>query len=381
MTNPRRFAKPVAIGAVLIALVVDWVNHPEPAGIDFHTYEAAALVGLHHGWSHIYDQGLVMAQQRVLDPGVWTQPYLSPPTVAWLAALLAPLPYHWAFYLWAGVTLVALVAAFAWSGTGVGLSRWVVAGAALAAWWVPHAVRLGQVVPLVAVGVVVAWRLLREERDVEAGLVLALVSLKPNTAFLVPIALLVAGRYRAFLAWCGAGAAIAAVALATLGPDGTSAYVGQLLGPLPPGANSLTLEGALGVGGLVATTLRVAILVLALAAAYRLRKSPGLVIAVGVLGSLLVAPYLHGSDLCLFGAAAWIVWEERSQTAWRAPLVVGWVLASPYLFLSPLGPGLNRWPLIEIGLFGALAVSAWRAGRAPQRPLTGEAEARTRATA
>src|SRR6266404_9547683 len=82
----------------------------------------------------------------------------------------------------------------------------------------------------------------RERRDIAAGIALALVLLKPNTAILVPIALLVAGRYRAVAAWAGAGAVVAGVALATMGSSGVSAYIGQLTGPLPAGANSLTFE-------------------------------------------------------------------------------------------------------------------------------------------
>jgi len=381
VTIVRRFWVPFALVVVLLALAFDLWNRSEPIGIDFHTYEAAARVGLQEGWSQIYAQTLVAFQQMNLVPGQTVQPFLSPPPVAWLAALLAPLPYWPSYYVWAFLTFMAFTLALVWASTDGGLVRWVAAGAALTPWWVMHAVHLGQVVPLVAAGVVLAWRLARERRDLAAGIALALVLLKPNTAVLVPFALLAALRFRVFAAWVAASLIVAAIALVTLGSLGVSAYVSELTAPLPAGANSLTLEGALGVTGAAALGLRILIVAASLAAAYRLRRSPGLAIAAGTLGSLLVAPYLHGSDLCLLGAAAWIVWEERPALAWRVPIAAGWVVASPFVASSGVSLGLNRWPLVELALLVALVVEAWRPRREWEPALTGKADLRSRAPA
>jgi hypothetical protein len=381
VTIVRRFWVPFALVVVLLALAFDLWNRSEPIGIDFHTYEAAARVGLQQGWSQIYAQTFVAFQQMNLVPGQTVQPFLSPPPVAWLAALLAPLPYWPSYYVWAFLTFMAFTLALVWASTDGGLVRWVAAGAALTPWWVMHAVHLGQVVPLVAAGVVLAWRLARERRDLAAGIALALVLLKPNTAVLVPIALLAAGRFRVFAAWVAASLIVAAIALVTLGSLGVSAYVSELTAPLPAGASSLTLEGALGVTGAAALGLRILILAASLAAAYRLRRSPGLAIAAGTLGSLLVAPYLHGSDLCLLGAAAWIVWEERPALAWRIPIAAGWVVASPFVASSGVSLGLNRWPLVELALLVALVVEAWRPRHEREPALTRKADLRSRAPA
>jgi hypothetical protein len=246
--------------------------------------------------------------------------------------------------------------------------------AALTPWWVAHAVNVGQVVPLVAAGVVVAWRLLRTDRDIAAGIALSLMYLKPNTAILVPVALLVAGRYRAFASWLAAGAVLFLIAFVLLGTHGLTAYLSELRAPLPTGADALTLKGALGATGVVAFALRVLIVSLVLATAFRLRSSPSLVLPVGIIGSLIVSPYLHASDLCLLAAVAWMIWEERPMPAWRAPLAVGWVLASPFMYQLGFSPSLNRWPLLEYALLLAIVVVAWR-------PLTGAADLRTRAPA
>jgi hypothetical protein len=381
MTAARRFVLPLALAVVTVALALDLWNPAEPIGIDFHTYEAAARVGLQSGWSLIYDQHLVAIQQKDLVPDQDAQPFLSPPPVAWLAALLAPLPYWPAYYVWAAFSLIAFALALLWSSRERGLWRWVTVAAALAPWWVLHAIHLGQVVPLVAAGVVVAWRSVRERHNLFGGGALALLLLKPNTAVVVPFALLVAGRYRIFLVLSAASALVGVITFATMGAPGTELYVRQVSGLLPPGANFLTLEGAFGVSGALAIGLRVLIVAASLTSAYRLRESPGLAIAAGTLGSLLVAPYLHGSDLCLLGVAAWMVWHERPALAWRLPLAAGWLVASPFIASTGIALNLNRWPLVEVALLAALVFEAWRPGREPEEALTAGAELRTRAPA
>jgi hypothetical protein len=203
--------------------------------------------------------------------------------------------------------------------------------------------------------------LLRERRDVAAGLALSLLLLKPNTAFLVPFALLFSGRFKAFATLSVVGGVLAGVALLTIGTGGITAYLSQLTGPLPRGADSLTLERAFGVQGAVATGLRVVVVGVVLVAAFRLRRSPGLVLAVGILGSLVAVPYLHASDLCLLVVAAWIVWEERPALAWRIPLAAGWLLATPFTIV---GPPLYRWPVVELAFLVGMLAMAWQVGRA-----------------
>ena len=370
----RRVLVGIVLLVVLAALAVDIAHRQDRTGIDFHTYLAAARVGMHQGWAHIYDQHVVAQEQKLLVPYLWSQPFLSPPTVAWLASVFSGLPYDSAYAMWALFTFAVFACAMAWAGAGQGWSRWIAVAGALSPWWVMHAVNVGQVTPLIAASTVVAWRLLREKRDVAAGLVLAAILFKPNTAILVPLALLLAGRRRAFVAWLGAAALIGVVAVLMLGPHGTAAYAAQLLGPLPRGADGLTLHGAFGVVGWTATVIRLGIVAAVLATAYRLRGDAGLVVPAAILGSLLVAPYLHSADLCLLSAAGWMVWQERPVVAWRAALASLWVLATPYLFIGGVAPTLIRWPLFEIGLLAAIVLSAWQ-------PLTARADLRSRAPA
>jgi len=366
VSRARRLLPPLALVAILIAILANFLNRPEPPGIDYHTYKAAAVVGLTQGWSHIYDQGVVAVAQLQLDPGEIAQPFLSPPTVAWLVTPLVALPYSVSYYVWAALTLAVFIAALAWAMSSRGLERWILVAAAVAPWWVLEAVRVGQVVPLVAAGMAISWRLLRENRNVAGGLALSLLLLKPNTAFLVPFAVLAAGRVRAFAALTAVGAVLAVVALLTVGGDGAFDYWSQLTGSLPTGADALTLERALGFRGPAIAALRVVIIVAVLVAAFRLRRSPGLVLVAGILGSLIAVPYLHASDLCLLVVASVIVWEERPVMAWRVPVAAGWLLTSPYVTWFRTGLPLQRWPLVELAFLVGICVIAWRVK--PLRP-------------
>jgi hypothetical protein len=237
-----------------------------------------------------------------------------------------------------------------------------------------HAVNVGQVVPLVAAGMVVGWRLLRDRRDVLAGIAFASLLLKPNTAMLVPLALLFATRYRALAAWAATTALVTLVAFAAIGPHGVSAYLDEMRGPWPSGADNVTLHGALGATGLYAAALRILIVAAVMGASFRLRQSPGLAVPAAIIGSLLVSPYLHGSDLCVLAAAGWMVWEERPTFAWRALLAASWFLASPFLYLEGDSPYLTQWPWLEGVLFVALLMAAIG-------PLTAWADSRRRAPA
>ena len=116
----------------------------------------------------IYDQSAVAAAQKQLVPGQIAQPFLSPPTDAWLTAPLTPLPYWVAYWTWTAVNLVAFAAALVWASRTRGFERWLYAAAALAPWWVVHALNLGQVAPLVATGAVLATRFTRDRRDIAA---------------------------------------------------------------------------------------------------------------------------------------------------------------------------------------------------------------------
>lgn len=370
----RRHWLRLALAFIAFAVALDVFIRNDPISVDFHTYFAASQVGLLTGWSHVYDQTTVLAAQYYLSPGQRIQPFLSPPTVAFLTAPLTLVPFDVAYTIWAFLCFAAFAAAMAWAGTSKGMSKWIAVAGALAPWWVMHAINVGQVVPLVAAGTVVAWRLLREKKELLAGLALLAILLKPNTAILVPFAILFAGRIRAFGSWVAGAAAISLLVLLTFGTSGIAAYVAQLRGPLPAGADDLTLHGVLGATGAFALALRIIVVVAVLTASFKLRATPGLVLPLAIVGSLVISPYLHGSDLCMLAGAGFMVWETRPVRSWRALLAAGWLLASPFLYLKGYSPHLTQWPWFEYALLAALVIAAWW-------PLTAWAHSRGRAPA
>lgn len=374
MAADRRAWLVLALAVVTTALALDVLVRHDTISVDFHTYAAAAEAVVDRGWAHVYDTGIVGIEQKEIAPNLVAQPFLSPPTVALVVIPLSLLPYDIASVVWAVFLFASLAAALVWASVSRGLSRWIAVVGALSPWWVMHAVDVGQVVVLVAAGSVVAWRLLRDRHDVLAGVALAAILLKPNTAILVPFALLFAARFRAVATWLGIAALVVVASAALIGPQGISEYVAQLRGPLPSGADDLTLHGALGLTGTLAALLRVVIIAAVMVAAFKLRHSPGLVVPIAIVGSLLVSPYLHASDLCLLAAAGWMVWEERPVVALRLPLAAAWVAASPFLYQPGHSLALRQWPWVELALLVALLIAAWS-------PLTGWAASRRRAPA
>ena len=349
----------LAFAVVLVALGIDVGYRNDNIAVDFHTYLAAGEVGIQQGWSHIYDQAMVAVDQKQLAPTQVAQPFLSPPMVAYVMAPLGLLPYDVAYVVWAVGLLVVFAAALAWAGVSTGWSKWIAIVGALSPWWVMHAVNVGQIVPIQAAACVVAWRLVRDRRDVLAGAALSAILFKPNNSILVPFALLFAARFRLFATWAAILVGVLLLVLWTVGLGGMSDYVTQLSGPLPRGSDYLTLRGALSATGALAAALRILIIASVLAAGHRLRGSPGLVIPVALIGSLLVAPYLHPADFCMLTAAGFIAWEELRTPAWRAPIALTWVLASPYLYDPGWSLHSRQWPWVEIALLAILLLAAW----------------------
>ncbi len=327
-------------------------------GVDFHAYEAAAHVGLQSGWTHIYDQDLIRGVESRLVPDELPLRFVSPPPVAWLVAGLAPLPHWTAYAVWAGLMLAALMFALAWSTTYRGCARLVGVGVGLAPWWVMHALYVGQVVPLVAASILVGWRLVRMNRDVWAGIVLSLILLKPHTAIVVPLALLAAGRVRAFAAWVGCAAVLAGTSLLAIDSHGLASYL-SFLSTLPPNSSDITLQGVLGLTRPASLLSAAAVIGASLVIAYRFRSVPGAAMAAAVLASLLASPYLYENDLCLLGAAGWMLWIEYHSSLLRGALAAIWVVAATHLAVTGIGGlGLKLWPPVELVLLMVLGIMA-----------------------
>jgi len=275
---------------------------------DFTFYYVAAKIGLGQGWSSIYDLSLQQAQLDMLGSGIKVAElarYISPPPVAWLALPLTPLPYAAGYWVWSALLLAALAGTWYLAAPGVGRARIIYLAAAVG--WLPviYGLQLGQPGMFVALGVAGSYALLRAERPLLAGLALGLLALKPQLAFLAPLALLAARQDRAFLGSVIAVGALAGASALALGFDGLGAYEARLsFAASVPVNHELTLAYLLGDA---ARPVQVVIAIWTLVLAYRLRRR-GIewIYVCALVGGMLATPYVHLDDLAMLGLAAWL---------------------------------------------------------------------------
>ena len=297
---------------------------------DFTFYYAAARIGVTHGWAAIYDLRL---QQEALDAlGSRIQiaelaRYISPPPVAWIALPLTLVQFQLAYAIWAALLLLALAWTWYLAAPGVGRSRIIHLAAALA--WLPliYGLQLGQPELFVVLGVAGCYALLRANHPTWAGVALGAIVLKPQLAFLVPAALLVGGRYRAF------GGSVLAIGLLTLaavlvvGPDGVSAYQQRLSFAAGVPVNSeLTIAPLLG-NLTAARVIQGLMAIWSLAIVYRLRRrGPEWLFVPALVGSVIASPYLHLDDLVMIGLAAWLYLRTSPRPRWSWVFVLALVI-------------------------------------------------------
>lgn len=337
---------------------------------DFRLYYAGAEVGLRYGWSRIYDVTLHQAAVAALQPsGPWYA-MLTPAPITWLVAPLTLLGYPTAYWVWVVLSLVALGAAV-WYARPRGHSTMIyfLWWAALSPLW--FSAYEGQVTILAAAAVLTGWRLLESRRDFLAGAILALALFKPYLILLLPLALLVAGRFRALLSFALVAAAAGLAMLLTLHPEGIRTYLETLMAPQAVGDMAETLRFALG-GGPYVLAIQVAAVIAVIAVAVHARRTgttwPFVVAA--LFGSFLLASYWHPQDYLLLDVAA-------AVTLAAGPLEAGVLAAAASAVLwAPATPPLSNrvmimgWLLIATAFLGFLTVRALRQSEPRRQPAT-----------
>lgn len=297
---------------------------------DFTFYYAAARIGLTHGWQSIYDLHLQQVELDALGSRIHIAElarYISPPPVAWAAAPLTALPYLVALGVWTLLLLAALVITWRLAAPGAGPIRLIFLAAAIG--WLPviYALQLAQPGVFVALGVAACYALLRANRPVWAGVALGTLALKPQLAFLVPVALLVARQNRAFLGSAVTLGVLAVASAIVLGTGGIAAYEARLnFAASVPVNREFTLAPL--IGNLAVTRgVQVLIAVWSLALVYRMRRrGPEWIFVPALAGGLLASPYLHLDDFLMLGLAGWLVLRTKTAS-WTWAYVLGLVIA------------------------------------------------------
>jgi Glycosyltransferase family 87 len=336
---------------------------------DFTFYFAAARLGLAHGWHGLYDLKLQQEQLDAISSGITVAQlarYVSPPPLAWVVLPLTLLPYRVAYWAWSAILVGAL--ALAWQLVAPGHRRTRVLFLVGALGWLPviYGLQLGQPALLVAAAVAACYAFLSRDRQLAAGVVLGVLVLKPQLALLVPAALLVTGRWRAFAASVVVVGALAIASAIALGPQGVATYQALLnFATTVPQNQSQTL--AAWIHNIPVTrTVQAAIALWTVALAYRLRaRGPETTLSIALVGGLASSPYVHFDDLTMLGLAAMLFMRgpcPRGTYAYVAALVIA-------------AEGFPIWgagPVLAGELGALLLLSLWAFERGAHEESEGE---------
>jgi len=215
-----------------------------------------------------------------------------------------------------------------------------------------YGLQLGQPGLFVALGVAGCYALLRSGRPFWAGIALGALVLKPQLAFLVPPALLVGGRYRAFWGSVVAIGVLALIAAVLVGPSGIATYQERLtFAAGVPVNRELTIAGLIG-NVPVARVIQVLLAIWSLVLVYRLRRRGHEWIFIPVLvGGLVASPYLHLDDLVMLGLAGWLYLRTSPRPGWSWIAVIALVIAAEGI------PYWGPWPVIAGDLLALLLLS------------------------
>jgi hypothetical protein len=339
-----------------------------PLFYDFEAFYEAGRFALHGDAAGAYDDARMIAAQHAAFPGMTLKlPWNYPPTFQLLLAPLAALPYVVAWILWSVAGYAAFAATLQRGTDGRPAALMVLAPAA--------AINLfyGQN-GLFSAALLCGGISLLDRRPRLAGVLLGLLSCKPQLAVLAPLLLLAGGHWRALVAAVVSQALLSGATLVMFGEAPWLAFLGKLLHPDTVVTSSssdwravpsmMTFARTIGLPAAAASALHMLTAAVAVAAAawsWRKTNDVGVRAAMAGAATVLISPYLRAYDLALLVPAASLL-AMRGDPASRAPrrllelaaATLAW--ASPALLMFTTSP-VQYGALISLG---TLALLAWR---------------------
>ncbi|TMG66252.1 MAG: DUF2029 domain-containing protein [Chloroflexi bacterium] len=309
-------------------------------------------IGVEHGWSHIYSLPLqhdLFAQLRphaVFNDG---ERFLSPPPFGWLILPFSVLGPTGTVYAWLVLSLLALVGAWWLAAPGAWPRRglWLLA----AMTWYPILYGFSLAQPDLVIMLIAAagWKLAEAKKPYAAGIVLGLSVIKPQLTLLLPLVLLMAGRWKIAAAWAATAAVLAIASVALIGTQGLEDYT-ALLNEAQHVTNNryFTLAYILGPGILSYIAQAIVVAASVVGAYVNRHASHARVFALGLVATALGATYWHLQDFTILVLAAWLFWRDappRWQRWWLLVIAVA---------------GEFAWPLTPLPLL--LGVAVWYIG-------------------
>lgn len=376
-TAQRLFAYPLIFLTVYVIAGLAWLAmssdmldpRDKPLGYDFITFWAGSWLTLNDMAAAVFDPAKIMAAEQIAVPAseklfLWHYP----PTFLLVVAPLSILPYLLAYLLWSTVTFVfyALVIRKMAPQPQTVLLLVAFPGAFLNFMHGQNA--------FITAALLGGAMLTLERRPVLAGVLIGLMSFKPQFGVLIPLALICGRHWRAFGAAAVTTVIFAALSVAAFGIQPWIAFFENI-----PVARAVFEDGlvlwaklpslyaALRLAGADLTTaytlhILLAVVVTALVGWVWWRKpSLPLRAAVLVTGSLLVTPYLFDYDYALLAIPLALLAMDGHVRGWlpyeRGVLALTWIMP---LVAVGVADNLN----IQIGPFCITALFAVAVRRA-----------------
>jgi Glycosyltransferase family 87 len=313
------------LGVFVAAYLIFWIV-ARPGDSDFGAQYSAAFVGIHAGWSHIYDARFLQPVEAANHLDGFSL-FQHPAPVAWLAVPLTVLPFRWAALVWQSLLLTALIFAALLISPARRWDRALTLLSVAGFQPVLFALGYGTMSPLVLLLFAGALRALEGEAPVVAGVLLGLTALKPQLTLLVVPVMLAAGYRKTALTTIGVVVALAVASVAVVGASGTRDLISFVSSPYPLTQQQMpwTLTGLLGGVGLIYLVATVVVVVATAAVANRLRMPADVALALGILASLFVSPHLTQGDFVVWLLPVWLAFRAGRPWWLGAIAALTWV--------------------------------------------------------
>lgn len=337
------------LGAIAVSL-----NLADHRGVsirnDFAVFWAAAKLALDGSAIAAFDwRSILAAQSLTYHNGEYIYYWLYPPSLHIVISPLGAMGFTPAFALFtlAGLLLYSRSLAI-WCRDCAAARTLAFASPAVAA-----AVFFGNLALIWVAVLLLALRDLRDGHDLRSGILIALLTVKPQLGVLIPVALLAGGHWRAFRSATVTVTAIVGVTIAVFGIGYWVEFataVGQMSDIIAHAKTSPDLAHMsritrtmitwyafareIGVGSHVALTLQLAVLLAAASSVWTVWSGPARFeskAAVLCLATLLCTPYAFQYELVLAVAAAFLLsiagaWQWREG---RLVVAALWLLPVP----------------------------------------------------
>jgi hypothetical protein len=291
---------------------------------------------------------------------IWWFPMNFTPPLAWIAAPMTLLSLPTAYWAWSALMAAAFLTAWWLATPRDPLSKVLCLTAVVPIPGVVLALVIGNVVVLQLAALAVGYWLMNQGRSVLGGLALALTAIHPQGFYLLPLALLVARRFRAAIACILFQTMLVAASVLALRRSGLHAYLDRLAlaqaNPLQFAEDDrLNLWLVLAGHRLVLATALTAVVAAVVVVAWRQRNGAlEIVLAAGLIGSVIAAPFIHLDDTLSLVMAGWLVLRTRPPAWQTALLITGvvliWQVSAPGVLNTVLLAFEGVWLLTLLGM-------------------------------